>query len=148
MKTINYLLSFVFISFVFFACSESKDSQNETNDTLSTDKTAAIEPVVKVEKASLVYFHYTKRCATCNAIGSISKEVVDSYPNKITYTEYNLDEAEGEEMGKKLSADGQTLMLVYGENKINLTEDAFLNAKSNPEKFKKLLKEKLDAVLL
>jgi len=62
--------------------------------------------------------------------------------------EYNLDETEGENMGKKMNADGQTYYVVYGENKFDLTEEAFLNAKSNPDKFKAILKEKLDAVLL
>ena len=51
-------------------------------------------------------------------------------------------------MGEKMKADGQTYLLVYGENQFDLTEEAFMHARSNPDKFKKILKEKLEAVLL
>ncbi|NJO92508.1 MAG: hypothetical protein HC831_28700 [Chloroflexia bacterium] len=149
MKKLNYLL--ILISFFAFMISCSNNEQTkesdsevikeETNNETSTD-------IVKVEKASLVYFHFTKRCATCNAIKSVSEEVAKTYADKADYIEYNLDEVEGEEMGKKMNADGQTYYLVFGDSKIDLTEEAFLNAKSNPDKFKAILKEKLDAVLL
>ena len=40
---------------------------------------------------------------------------------KAEYIEYNLDETEGEQMGMKMNADGQTYLLVYGENNFDLT---------------------------
>ncbi len=149
MKKLSYLLALISLITFMLSCSsneqtkesKSKVAQDETNNETPTD-------IVKVEKASLVYFHFTKRCATCNAIKSVSEELVENYADKADYTEYNLDEADGEEMGKKMNADGQTYYLVFGDNKIDLTEEAFLNAKSNPDKFKAILKEKLDAVLL
>lgn len=150
MKKINFGLGILLIISLLINCSNSNKNESdnqETRDSVSV-KVSDNESNVKVEKASLVYFHYTKRCATCNAIGVVSREVVADYGAKATYTEYNLDEAEGDEMGKKMRADGQTLLLVYGDKVINLTEDAFMNAKSDPDMFKRILREKLDAVLL
>ena len=98
--------------------------------------------------ANLVYFHFTKRCATCNAIESISREEAGKFNEKVGFASYNLEEPEGEEMGKKLKADGQSLILVYGENQIDLTEDAFLNALSDPEKLKQIINEKVKSVLM
>jgi len=150
MKKLKYLLS-MFVVFAFLsACSnnETKENNKSTDEVAEEVKNEIPTDIVKVEKASLVYFHYTKRCATCNAIKSVSEEVEEAYTGEVDYTEYNLDETEGEEMGEKLSADGQTYFLLYGENKFDLTEEAFLNAKSNPGKFKEIIKKRLDAVLM
>jgi thiol-disulfide isomerase/thioredoxin len=148
MKKLSYLLTL--ISFFTFMVSCSNNEQNNESEDKVAEETnnETLTDIVKVEKASLVYFHFTKRCATCNAIKSVSEEVAETFADKADYIEYNLDEADGEEMGEKMNADGQTYYLVYGDNKIDLTEEAFLNAKSNPDKFKAILKEKLEAVLL
>ncbi len=149
MKKLSYLIALISFFTFLISCSNNEQTK-ESKSEVTTDETNNETPtdIVKVEKASLVYFHFTKRCATCNAIKSVSEEFIEDYADKADYTEYNLDEAEGEEMGKKMNADGQTYYLVFGDNKIDLTEEAFLNAKSNPDKFKAILKEKLDAVLL
>jgi hypothetical protein len=148
MKRLNYLLTLVCLMLFMISCSndvENKNSEEETSDSISVTNEKGAN---KVATANLVYFHYTKRCATCNAIESIGKEVAGNYNEKVGFVSYNLEESEGEEMGKKLGADGQTLILVYGDDQIDLTEDAFLNALSEPEKLKRIINEKIKSVLM
>jgi hypothetical protein len=147
MKKLSYFVILIGLFAFVSSCANNEQNKESEKELIEETSSETTEDIVKVEKASLVYFHFTKRCATCNAIKSVSEEIASTY-DKADYTEYNLDEEEGEEMGKKMDADGQTYYLVYGENKIDLTEEAFLNARSNPDKFKAILKEKLDAVLL
>ena len=43
----------------------------------------------------------------------------------------------GKKMAEALKVSGQTLLLVKGEHRVNLTNDGFMNARTNPEKFQK-----------
>jgi thiol-disulfide isomerase/thioredoxin len=148
MKKLNYLLPLVCFTLFMISCSndaENKNSKEEISNSISITNEEAVN---KVATANLVYFHFTKRCATCNAIEEISNEVAGKYDEKVGFASYNLEEPKGEEMGKKLGADGQTLVLVYGDDQIDLTEDAFLNALSDPEKLKQIINEKIKSVLM
>ena len=149
MKAVNYTFGLLlFMAFLISCSNNTNESSTEEIATQPDKKSADNKPVVKAEKASLVYFHFTRRCATCIAISSNSNEVIAAYTGKASFVEYNLDEDEGKEMGKKLNVGEQALLLLYGDNEIDLTEEAFLNANSNPDKFKQILTEKLDEVLL
>jgi hypothetical protein len=46
-----------------------------------------------------------------------------------------------------LGVSGQTLLLVKGSKQVNLTNEAFLYAVTNPEKYKAIIKEKVDELL-
>ena len=59
----------------------------------------------------------------------------------------NLDETDGKTIGKNLGVSGQTLLLVKGDQKINITNEGFLYAVSQPEKLKAVIKEKVDGLL-
>lgn len=102
----------------------------------------------KADKVEVYYFHFTRRCATCNAVESVSKEAVaELYGDKVSFTGYNLDEEAGQEKGKELQISGQTLLIVSGDTKIDITNEGFMNARSNPEKLKAIIKEKIDPLL-
>ena len=136
MKTIRVLLLAVLIPGMNISCS----AQNKKDD-----KSANIS---KADKVEVFYFHYTRRCATCNAVESVSKEAVkELYGDKVTFAGYNLDEEIGEVKGKELEVSGQTLLIVAGDTKINITNEGFMNARSNPEKLKSIIKEKIDPFL-
>jgi hypothetical protein len=66
---------------------------------------------------------------------------------KITFNSLNLDEEDGKEIAETLEVSGQTLLIVKGRQHVNLTNDGFMNARSNPEKFHNILKEQLDELL-
>ena len=105
------------------------------------------------EKIEAYYFHFTARCVTCRTVEERAKENLgDLYPDQmkagtITFQAANLNEKEGEELAKKLGVSGQTLLLVKGAKQINLTNEAFLYAMTNPEKYKAIIKEKVDELL-
>ncbi len=104
--------------------------------------------VSKTEKVEVFYFHYTRRCVTCQSVESVSKEAVaELYGDKVSFAEYNLDEPEGEKKGNELGASGQTLLIVSGDTKINITSEGFMNARSNPDKLKQIIKENIDPLL-
>lgn len=113
-----------------------------------TNKDKNESSVSEAGKVEVYYFHYTRRCATCNAVESVSKNAVaELYGDKVIFAEYNLDEEAGETKGKELEVSGQTLLIVAGDTKINITNEGFMNARSNPEKLKAIIKEKIDPLL-
>jgi len=108
---------------------------------------AQTNSVSSPKKVEVYYFHFEKRCATCNAVESVSKETVLPYGEKVVFTSVNLDETSGAAIGKKMNVDSQTLLLVCGAERVDLTNEAFLNARSKPEKLKKAIQVKLDRLL-
>jgi len=48
---------------------------------------------------------------------------------------------------EELGVSGQTLLIVSGDIKINITNEAFMYARSKPEKLKQVIKEKIDPLL-
>lgn len=106
------------------------------------------------EKIEAYYFHFTARCTTCKTIEAKAKENLEVlYPNKIkagliTFQSVNLDDATSKPLAEKLGISGQTLLLVKGDQKINITNEGFLYAVAKPEKFKEVINEKVEFLLL
>ena len=111
-------------------------------------QTSEKEENTKTGGVEVLYFHYTRRCATCNAVESVSREAVaELYGNKVSFADFNLDEPDGEAKGKELEVSGQTLLIIAGDKKIDITNEGFMNARSNPDKLKQIIKEKIDPLL-
>jgi hypothetical protein len=66
---------------------------------------------------------------------------------KISFTSYNIEEPEGKEVAKRVGVEGQSLMIVKGDQKENLINDGFLYAVRQPEKFREIMKDKIDPLL-
>jgi hypothetical protein len=116
--------------------------------TAQANKKDQKETVVKADKVEVFYFHYTRRCATCNAVEDVAKEAIkEYYGDDVFFVSYNLDEADGKQKAELLGVSGQTLIIVNGENKINITNEGFMNARTNPEKLKEIIKEKIDSIV-
>ena len=136
MKTIKVLLLIVLTIGMNISCSAQTKKDDESSNASGQDK------------VEVYYFHFTHRCATCNAVESVSKDAVSElYGDKVTFSGYNLDEEDGEAKGKELEVSGQTLLIVAGNIKINITNEGFMNARSNPDKLKAIIKEKIDPLL-
>jgi hypothetical protein len=109
--------------------------------------------VVISEDVQIYYFHNTKRCATCNAVEAETMVALEMfYKDKVeagtvAFVSLNLEEDKGAEMAQTLQVSGQTLLIVKGENQVNLTNDGFMNARTNPEKFHEILKTQIDNLL-
>ncbi|MFO7829659.1 MAG: nitrophenyl compound nitroreductase subunit ArsF family protein [Bacteroidales bacterium] len=136
MKLFNFLtIAFIVISMNFSCTAQAnKDENNETT--------------VTTENVEVFYFHYTRRCVTCNTVEEVAKEAIDEfYGDNVFFVSYNLDETKGKEKAQEIGISGQALIIVSGENKINITNEGFMNARTNPEKLKQIIKEKIDSLL-
>jgi hypothetical protein len=128
------LLMLVF-AFVFSSCDEQTDD----------DKSAEVNESDQVE---MFYFHTSRRCATCKAIQAESEKAVkELYGDKVKFSAYNLDDEKGEKKAKEIGVSGQSLLIVSGDKKINITNEGFMHARNSPDKFKEIIKEKIDSLL-
>jgi hypothetical protein len=99
------------------------------------------------------YFHMTTRCVTCKTIEAEARKNIETlYANqvktgKVTFNALNVQESPGKDVGARLGINSQTLIIVKGDQKINITNEGFLYAVSKPEKFKEIIKEKIDPLI-
>jgi hypothetical protein len=104
-------------------------------------------------KVGAYYFHFTNRCVTCKTVELEAKLNIETlYPEQVkqglvSFQSVNLDESSGKDIAKKLQVSGQTLLIVKGDQKINITNEGFMYAVSQPEKFKAVIKEKVDRLM-
>jgi hypothetical protein len=111
---------------------------------------AAITAANKVE---VFYFHFTRRCVTCQAVEDESRKAVESlYPDQVkkgtvTFKAINLDDESSKAVAERCKVSGQSLLVISGEARIDLTSEGFMYARSNPEKLKEELKKAIDPLL-
>ena len=91
----------------------------------------------------VIQFHTDHRCMTCNLIEKLTREALkESYPS-ITFKLINVDESKNEKIAEEFEATGTALFIhnPTTKKKKDLTDFAFMNAKSKPNEFKKGLKK-------
>lgn len=136
MKAIKYFSLLAIVLGLMTACSEQKVKNTEV---VSVENDGPVE---------VLYFHNARRCATCQAVETVSKAALqEMYGNDVKLLVYNLEDTEGAKKAEQLDVSGQTLLVVSGSNKIDLTNEAFMYARTNPEKLKEALKENIDPLL-
>ena len=136
MKSVKYLFISLIVLSMNISCSAQTDKKN---DNVRISNTGRIE---------VYYFHYTRRCVTCQSVENVSRQaVVELYGDKVVFNDFNLEEEYGKQKGEQLGVSGQTLLIVSGDTKINITNEGFMNARSNPDKLKQIIKEKIDSLL-
>jgi hypothetical protein len=119
----------------------------------NAQSTREATPAGKSGKVEAYYFHFNARCVTCKTVEAEAKADIEAlYPGlvksgKVSFQAVNLDEPSSKGIAEKLGVNGQTLLLVSGTQKINITNEGFMYARSNPEKFKAVIKEKVDGLL-
>lgn len=139
MKTLQLLVAIIGVT-VATSCNAQSNTKKETTASNS-------------DKIEVYYFHVTSRCVTCKTVEAEAKKDIETlYPEqvksgKITFQAVNLDESTSKEIAEKLGIAGQTLLIVKGDQKINITNEGFMNARKNPEKFKEIIKEKVDKLM-
>lgn len=140
MKILKSTLLIMFVAVSLFACNAQTTENKKTENVLSED-------------VQVYYFHNTKRCATCNAVENETKVALEMFfedkmkAGTIDFTSLNLEEDEGKAMAETLHISGQTLLIVKGETKLNLTNEGFMNARTNPTKFHEIIKTQIDKLL-
>ncbi len=140
-KNIIILIS---ISLIFSMVSCNSNSSSEKKDVVITTQT---------DDVLVYYFHYSHRCETCIAVEEESKNALNNlYPKKmeageIIFQSIDMDEKEGEELAKTMEIPGQTLIFIKNDKSIDITNEGFLYAVTNPEKLKSKIKETIDELL-
>ncbi len=106
------------------------------------------DQVKKQAEVNVYYFHTNARCVTCRTIEAEAKQdVKELFGDKVGFISYNLEEKEGEAKAKELGINSQMLVIVKGRQKINITNQGFLYARTNPDKFKEVIEEKIKPIL-
>lgn len=118
----------------------------DTQSQASKPKQSA--PAVKV---SVYYFHFTRRCNTCKSVEANAKAALESLyaakmrSGEIQFTSLNIEEANGKALAQKLGVEGQTLLVVSGNKKVDITDKGFMYA-SNPDKSKEEVRKAVEQV--
>ncbi|WP_430815060.1 nitrophenyl compound nitroreductase subunit ArsF family protein [Carboxylicivirga sp. RSCT41] len=100
---------------------------------------------IDVTKVSVVYFHATRRCATCEAVEKVTKETLATHFDE-SVPFYSINREKEKELAKKYNVEWQTLLVIKGDQVKNLTNEAFLNARTKPEKLEELLKSTIESM--
>jgi hypothetical protein len=120
----NLLLSFI----LFFSVSQVLNAQSPS----------------QFKDIEFYYFHGTHRCATCRAVENVTREALKQYyGDRIALKSVNREEKQNSTLVKKYQITGQTLLLVKGNQKVDLTNVAFMNAERNPKRLKAKIKESI-----
>ncbi|ALO16191.1 hypothetical protein L21SP5_02568 [Salinivirga cyanobacteriivorans] len=124
----------------FGSCNNEKGTTKEKNE-----KEVVKQSPVKAEQVAVYYFHSTRRCATCQAIERVSRSAVKNFfEGNIRFVSYNIEEEDGAAKAKEVNVKSSALVIMRDGEKIDITDEAFMNARSNPQKLKALIKEKIE----
>lgn len=133
------LISGVIVVLTFGFCNAK--SENDTKTIADVSDAAGLKDV------KVYYFHGTRRCATCKAVETVTKEALkEYYGDKVTLTSINREEDKENPLIKKYKVSGQTLIVTNGKKKVDLTQTAFLYARTKPEKLKSKIKSTIDSM--
>ncbi len=130
-----------FITLVSISC----NSQTEPKPVASVAKSGNVE---------VYYFHTSIRCVTCKTVEAEARKNIEMlYPEyikegNISFIALNLEEETGKTTGARLGVNSQTLLIVKGDQKINITNEGFMYAVSQPQKFSEVMKSKIDPLLI
>lgn len=114
------------------------------------DKKKASTPKVEV-----YYFHATMRCPTCLAIEEQTRKTLDDNfaddlkSGTVKLQVLNFEEKENKAAAEKFGIGWSSLILYVPESgkSVNLTDDAFANARTHPDEFRSELQEKIKELL-
>jgi len=135
-----FLISFVLITLIGISCNAQTKQKPASQGLKNVD-------------VEVYYFHMTTRCVTCKTVEAEARKNIEMLyadqfkSGKISFTALNLDESTGKSMGEKLGVNSQTLLIVKCDQKVNLTNEGFLYAVSQPLKFAEVMKSKIDPLI-
>lgn len=135
-----FFLNFALITLLTISCNAQPAQKNAASNTKNCD-------------VEVYYFHMTTRCVTCKTVEAEARKNVEMLyadqvkSGKISFTALNLEESTGKAIGDRLGVNSQTLLIVKGDQKINITNEGFLYAVSQPQKFTTVMKTRIDPLI-
>ena len=136
----NKLFILITVMLLSVSCNAQSNKKQPSNKVVSNN-------------IEVYYFHYERRCATCLAVEAESKKAVETlYPEqvksgKISFESLDFTQDASASAIQKAKAEGQSLLIISGNNRIDLTDVAFMYARNNPEKLKAEIKKTIDTLL-
>jgi hypothetical protein len=112
-------------------------------------------PVTAAPTLKIYYFHGLHRCPTCLAIERETKAALQhelkelAKSRKVSLEIFTIEEAKNQQLVKKYDIWGSSLLIVddKGNKVADLTEEGFSKARTRPEEFRKILADKVQALL-
>lgn len=116
---------------IFLACGTKRD--NVVSNTNNGTDTNTVE---------VLYFHGKQRCVTCRTIEQLAREVVEQkYSEKdVVFRVVDISQKENAPMAEQYEVTWSSLIVAKGDKSANLTDMAFANARSNPDRFRSELR--------
>jgi hypothetical protein len=134
-----FLLTLVIVALQATACN-GQQSKNQA-------------PAAGNDKVEVIYFHTTSRCVTCKTVENEARNYIGNQyagavqAGKISFVSLNIEEPAGKAVADRVGVSSQSLMIVKGEYKENIINDGFMYAVNRPEKFREIIKSKVDPLL-
>ncbi len=130
MKKLSIITATCFLlMFAAFTSCNSQTSQSESDQSAQTLQEGE-------NTVTVYYFHGDRRCATCKAVGSVSKQTIAEAfgeNTNVIFKDLNIDEPENNEIKDRFELSGSGLFVFDGQNKEDLTAFAFQKAVGSPE---------------
>ncbi|WP_291857043.1 nitrophenyl compound nitroreductase subunit ArsF family protein [Marinilabilia sp.] len=141
-KKLSILSFFMLLAVVSVTAQCCNSSAKEGDNSESQSETVA-----EVSDVEVYYFHATRRCATCQAVEKVTKEALtEKYGEDVTFQSINREKQSDHPLIKKHNVSGQTLLIIKGDKAENITNFAFMNARTNPEKLKSKIVETVESL--
>lgn len=150
LKKLNAGLACILLISALVGCNTNNKKEKSccSNNAVETSQACCNKTASSIDanKVSVVYFHATRRCATCEAVEKVTKETLAKhYKEEVPF--HSINREEEKELAQKYNIDWQTLMVMKGDKMVNLTNEAFLNARTKPEKLEALLQSTIESML-
>lgn len=138
----NKSILIVLLAIFFITCgnkTENKQAENPTQEQAIAKDDASI--------VNIYYFHGKQRCKTCIAVGDLAKKTIEetySSNDNVKFIEVDTSDKQFEDLVNKYEVSWNALIIAKGDNSIDITEQAFANAISNPIVLSDLIKKEVN----
>lgn len=137
-------------------CSMLTSCGNNVSKSSFTD-VGQVQQLKQKDHVEVLYFHGKQRCATCMAIEKNTKEAIETQfadelkNGTLVFRTIDISEQENETIAEKYEVTWSSLFVSkWKDGKEiyeNLTENAFANARKNPDNFKNHITDKISNFL-
>jgi cytochrome oxidase Cu insertion factor (SCO1/SenC/PrrC family) len=93
------------------------------------------------KNVEVYYFHYERRCATCTNVENTTIKTLEEnfteqmQDGRVVFISVNIEDETNRALMETLKVSGQTMLFVYGDEQVDLTNDAFININTRPGRY-------------
>lgn len=141
MKRIALLISIATAAILITSCGNSTEKKSNETQKVEVQESA---------KVMVYYFHSKQRCKTCLAIENVAAQTIaENFADNtdVKFLELDFTDKANEAIAAKYEVAGSSLIIISGEEYINLTDDAFANALRNPDVLKERIVSEINNLL-